>query len=109
MGFGSVSRVDRVQARAAATARTERVQLTSMSKTMTLAFALNPCIDAKWHVDQVQWDEKSQVPAERGLAGAKGVNVAWAGAGPSLPVDSRACERQASLPGHHSDSISSKS
>ena len=42
----------------------------------TLVLALNPSIDAEWRVDQVQWEEKNVIRAERHWAGGKGVNVA---------------------------------
>src|SRR5260370_10392524 len=41
-----------------------------------LVLALNPCIDTEWRVDEVGWDEKTTVLAERSWAGGKGVNVA---------------------------------
>jgi len=41
-----------------------------------LVLALNPCIDTEWQVDEVRWDEKTTVLAERRWAGGKGVNVA---------------------------------
>jgi len=42
----------------------------------TLVLALNPSIDAEWRVNQVRWEEKNVVRAERRWAGGKGVNVA---------------------------------
>ena len=42
----------------------------------TLVLALNPSIDAEWRVNQVQWEEKNVIRAERRWAGGKGVNVA---------------------------------
>src|SRR6266536_2976555 len=42
----------------------------------TLILALNPCIDAEWLVDDVQWEEKNNVQSERRWAGGKGINVA---------------------------------
>ncbi len=41
-----------------------------------LILALNPCIDAEWRVDDVQWEEKNNVRSERRWAGGKGINVA---------------------------------
>lgn len=41
-----------------------------------LVLALNPSIDAEWRVEQVRWEEKNTVHAERRWAGGKGVNVA---------------------------------
>jgi 1-phosphofructokinase family hexose kinase len=41
-----------------------------------LVLALNPCIDAEWHVKDVLWEEKNNVLSERRWAGGKGVNVA---------------------------------
>ena len=41
-----------------------------------LVLALNPSIDAEWHVDDVQWEEKNNVHSERRWAGGKGINVA---------------------------------
>jgi len=41
-----------------------------------LVLALNPCIDAEWRVDDVQWEEKNNVHSERRWAGGKGINVA---------------------------------
>lgn len=42
----------------------------------TLILALNPSIDAEWRVDDVLWEEKNNVQAERRWAGGKGINVA---------------------------------
>jgi 1-phosphofructokinase family hexose kinase len=42
----------------------------------SLIIALNPSIDAEWHVDDVVWEEKNNVHSERRWAGGKGVNVA---------------------------------
>jgi 1-phosphofructokinase len=42
----------------------------------SLILALNPSIDAEWRVEDVQWQEKNVVLAERRWAGGKGVNVA---------------------------------
>jgi len=42
----------------------------------TLVLALNPSIDAEWLVDDVLWEEKNNVHAERRWAGGKGINVA---------------------------------
>lgn len=41
-----------------------------------LVLAMNPSIDAEWRVDEVRWEEKNNVRAERRWAGGKGVNVA---------------------------------
>ena len=53
-----------------------------------LVVALNPSIDAEWHVDEVRWEEKNSIRAERRWAGGKGVNVArwlkYLGAEPKL-------------------------
>ncbi|MDB6065781.1 MAG: tagatose-6-phosphate kinase [Pedosphaera sp.] len=41
-----------------------------------LVLAMNPSIDAEWRVDEVRWEEKNSIRAERRWAGGKGVNVA---------------------------------
>ena len=41
-----------------------------------LVLALNPSIDAEWHVNDVLWEEKNNVHSERRWAGGKGINVA---------------------------------
>jgi 1-phosphofructokinase family hexose kinase len=38
--------------------------------------SLNPAIDAEWRVDDVLWEEKNLVYAQRRWAGGKGINVA---------------------------------
>jgi 1-phosphofructokinase family hexose kinase len=45
-------------------------------KRRIVVLALNPSIDAEWRVDDVRWEEKNDVLADRRWPGGKGVNVA---------------------------------
>jgi len=41
-----------------------------------IVLALNPSMDAEWHVDGVRWEEKNNITFEYRWPGGKGVNVA---------------------------------